>query len=232
MKAARIHEFGDSQNLHLEDTPRPGPSAGELLVAVRSAGVNPVDWKIREGHLGRSSTLPFTAGQDFAGTVLEAGGDAGTFAPGDRVFGFAPGSYAEFAIARVNEVAHLPGELPFATAAALPTPGSTAIQILREAGVDAGSRVLIHGAGGSVGSLAVQLARRGGASVSATALGRDIAYVAELRADPAIDNGSQRFEDIVPEADVVIDLVGGDLQLRSYDLLRRGGVLASTVGIE
>lgn len=231
MKAARIHQFGDSQHLHLEDTPRPNPASGEVLVAVRAAGVNPVDWKIREGKVSRSFPLPITAGQDFAGTILEATSEAGALAPGERVYGFARGTYAEFAIAKVDEIAHLPESLPFETAAALPTPGSTAMQILREAGVAQGTRVLIHGAAGSVGSLAVQLARRQGATVAATALGRDVEYVAGLGADPVIDNQSKQFEGVVHDIDAVIDLVGGELQQRSYEVLRRGGVLASTVGI-
>ncbi len=231
MKAARIHEFGDSQHLYLDDTPRPSPGSGEVLVEVRSAGVNPVDWKIREGKVSRSFSLPITAGQDFAGTILEATSETAAFKPGERVYGFALGTYAEFAIAKVDEIAHLPESLPFETAAALPTPGSTAMQILREAGVVEGSRVLIHGAAGGVGSLAVQLARRQGAQVAATTLGRDVAYVGGLGADPVIDNQSQRFESVVHALDAVIDLVGGELQERSYQVLRRGGVLASTVGI-
>lgn len=232
MKAARIHSFGSSQSLQLEDTPRPDLQPGELLVAVRNAGVNPVDWKIREGNLPRAVALPFTSGQDFAGRVLEAPADASAFVPGARVYGFARGSYAEFAAARTDEIALLPDSLPFETAAALPTPGLTAWQILHAAGLSAGQSVLIHGAGGSVGSLAVQMARRLGARVAATALASDIAWVASLGADPVINNAQQRFEEVESELDVVIDLVGGELQRRSCDALRRGGVLASTVGIE
>lgn len=202
-----------------------------MLVAVRSAGVNPVDWKTREGRVSPSLSLPMTAGQDFAGTILEATNEARALAPGERVYGFARGTYAEFAIAKVDEIAHLPKNLPFETAAALPTPGSTAMQLLRAAGVAQGTHVLIHGAAGSVGSLAVQLARRQGAQVAATALGRDLEYVAGLGADPVIDNQSDRFESVVHDLDAVIDLVGGELQQRSYQVLRRGGVLASTVGI-
>ncbi|MGH9467371.1 MAG: NADP-dependent oxidoreductase [Terriglobales bacterium] len=231
MKAARIHEFGPSDRLQVEDTPRPKPQEGELLVAVRSAGINPVDWKIREGKLGRMPQPPFTSGQDFAGTVLEVTGASGAYSPGERVFGFVRGAYAEFAVARPEEIARVPDGVAFETAAALPTPGCTAVQMLRAAGIHAGSRVLVQGAGGSVGSLAVQLARRAGAEVAATALGGDIGYVASLGADPVIDNAGERFEEMVRELDAVVDLIGGELQLRSLAVLRPGGVLVSSVGV-
>jgi NADPH:quinone reductase-like Zn-dependent oxidoreductase len=171
------------------------------------------------------------AGQDFAGTVEEAG-PGGDFHRGEPIFGFADGTYAEFALARDNGVARMPEALSFETAAALPTPGLTALQMVRDgAHLEPGQTVLIHGAGGAVGSLAVQLALRRGARVAATALGEDLAFVAELGAEQVVDGHAQRFEDVVAKVDAVLDLVGGDLQARSYATLRPGGVLVSSVGL-
>lgn len=231
MKAVRIHEFGGSDKLRVEEIPRPTPRSGEVLVGIRSVGVNPVDWKIRAGRTRYAQQLPITSGQDFAGVVAEAAEDVIGFRPPMRVYGFARGAYAEFALARANEIAELPEAVGFETAAALPTPGLTAMQMLHAAGVHAGQTVLIQGAGGSVGSLATQMAAHLGARVFATALGKDVAYVSELGAERVIDNETQRFEDITGEVDAVIDLVGGAVQRRSYRLLNPRGVLVSSVGI-
>ncbi|HUX66242.1 MAG TPA: NADP-dependent oxidoreductase [Terriglobales bacterium] len=230
MQAVRIHSFGDSQQLKLEETPRPAPRPDEVLVAVRSVGVNPLDWKVRQGHLG-AAPFPLTMGRDFAGEVIEAGGQALDFRPGERVFGFAQGAYAEFAIVAAGDLAHLPENVSFDTAAALPTPGVTAFQLVTRAlGLQAGQTVLIHGAGGAVGSLAVQLALQRGARVLATDLNSELGYVTELGAAQVFDARGKPFEEAVGAVDAVLDLVGGDTLRRSYALVRRGGVVASTVG--
>ncbi len=230
MQAVRIHAFGDSQQLKLEETPRPAPRPDEVLVAVRSVGVNPLDWKVRQGHLG-AAPFPLPMGRDFAGEVIEAGGQARDFRPGERVFGFAQGAYAEFAIVAAGDLAHLPENVSFDTAAALPTPGVTALQLVTRAlGLQAGQTVLIHGAGGAVGSLAVQLALQRGARVLATDLNSELGYVTELGAAQVFDARGKPFEEAVGEVDAVLDLVGGDSLRRYYGLVRRGGVVASTVG--
>jgi NADPH:quinone reductase-like Zn-dependent oxidoreductase len=123
MKAIRIHEYGDASTLRLEEVPRLSISEDQILVRVRDAGVNPVDWKIRQGYLSqvRPASFPLTIGQDFAGEVAETGNAVRQFAAGDRVFGFAQGSYAEYAAAPESTVAKMPESIDFATAAALPT---------------------------------------------------------------------------------------------------------------
>ena len=130
MKAIRIHEYGDVGMLKLEEVPRLSIADDQILVRIRDAGVNPIDWKIREGRLKQvmPATFPLTMGQDFAGEVAERGKKVDEFAVGDRVFGFAEGTYAEYASAPVSTVAAIPESMDFATAAALPTSGSTALQ--------------------------------------------------------------------------------------------------------
>ncbi len=219
MKAIRIREYGDASTLKLEDTPQLTIEHDQLLVKIRDAGVNPIDWKIRAGFLKERmpSAFPLTMGQDFAGEVAELGHGTSGFAPGDRVFGFAQGTYAEYAVAQSSTIAAMPESMAFDVAASLPTPGSTALQLVRDVvGAKAGMRILIHGAAGSVGSLAVQIAKHLGARVIGTATGPDISYLRTLGVEEAIDYKLERFEDSVSEADAVIDLVGGDTLARSY----------------
>jgi NADPH:quinone reductase-like Zn-dependent oxidoreductase len=232
MKAVQIREYGDSGELKIEETPRPKIGVGQILVKVRDAGVNPVDWKIREGRLKEriSAAFPFTMGQDFAGEVAEIGTGVNGFAIGDRVFGFARGSYAEYAAASASEVAKIPQSIGFDVAASLPTAGATALQLIRDV-IKArnGMTILIHGAAGGVGSFAAQIAMHLGAKVIGTATDQDIAYLKSLGVEQVIDHKRERFEEKIREVDAVVDLVGGDTLARSYQIVKKGGVLASTV---
>ncbi|HEY7856000.1 MAG TPA: NADP-dependent oxidoreductase [Terriglobales bacterium] len=236
MRTFRLHQFGGSDQLGVEAVERPVPQAGELLVQVREIGVNPVDWKIREGYWRDRVQLPLTPGQDFAGEVAESGPNAPTgskFRPGAQVFGFARGAYSEYAIAAIHAIALIPEGLSFESAAALPTPGLTADQILTRAAVRAGQRVLIHGAAGSVGSIAVQLAKLAGAYVIGTVFGDGREYVTRLGADRVIDAAVDKdYEGVGEPVDTVIDLVGGATQQHSWKLVRDGGILVSSVGLE
>jgi len=232
MKAIRIHEYGDASTLKLEDVPRLSTADDQVLIRVREAGVNPIDWKIRQGYMKQinPATFPVTIGQDFAGEVVDASKSGTQFASGDRVFGFAHGTYAEYAVAPASTVAAIPNPVDFATAAALPTAGSTALQIVRDV-VDAktGMSILIHGAAGGVGAYASQIARNLGARVIGTATGADIEYLRSLGIDEVIDYKRERFEDKVAGMDAVVDLVGGETLSRSYAVVRKGGLLATTV---
>lgn len=230
MQAIRMNEYGGDSVLHVEDLPRPQPGPGEVLVAVRSIGVNPVDWKIREGRMRERTRLPLTPGQDFAGEVAEHGAGVQT-QRGSRVFGFARGSYAQFALAAENEIAPLPDSITLEQAAALPTPGLTASQMVTRAGVRPQQTILIHGAAGGVGSIAVQLMRLEGAAIIATVVGTDAAYVAELGADKVINSDQQRFEEVAGPVDAVLDLVGGEVQQRSWALIKDQGCLISSIGL-
>ncbi len=232
MKAIRIHHFGDAGTLTLEELPRLTITDDQILVRIRDAGVNPIDWKIRQGYLKQvmPAQFPMTIGQDFAGEVVELGKAVTRFAPGDRVFGFAQGSYAEYAAAPASTVAAIPNSMDFVTAAALPTAGSTALQIVRDViNPKPGKTVLIHGAAGGVGSYATQIAQYLSLRVIGTASGAGIDYLKSLGVDEVIDHKRERFEDKVSGVDGAIDLVGGDTLARSYAVVKSGGVLATTV---
>lgn len=211
----------------------PRAHAGEVLVGIHAVGVNPVDWKIREGLLARVAprALPFTLGQDLAGRVISLGEDVTSIEASDTVYGFASGAYAEYAVVSPSMIASKPRTVHDTVAAALPTPGLTALQTVRDAiQPQQGQTVLIHGAAGAVGSIAIQLCRSRGASVAATAASRDAAYLNQLGVAEVIDYHTERFEDRVKPVDAVIDLVGGDTLARSLAVLRKGGVVATTVG--
>src|SRR5437868_9855204 len=197
MKAIRIHQFGDASTLKLEEIPRLSIADDQVLVRIRDAGVNPIDWKIRQGYAGvnpidwkirqgymeqvRPVQFPITIGQDFAGEVVETGKNVTQFATGDKVFGFAQGTYAEYAAAPASTLSTITEAVDFATAAALPTAGSTALQVIRDVvAAKPGMTVLIHGAAGGVGSYASQLAKNLGARVIGTAAQADIEYLRSL----------------------------------------------------
>jgi NADPH:quinone reductase-like Zn-dependent oxidoreductase len=174
--------------------------------------------------------FPLTIGQDFAGEVAQVGKSADRFQVGDRVFGFAQGAYAEYVAAPLSTVAAIPEAMDFSTAAALPTAGLTALQIIRDVvKTQSGMTILVHGAAGGVGSFASQIARSSGANVIATATGEDIDYLKSIGIAQVIDYKRERFEERVGKADAVVDLVGGETLARSYAVVKPGGVLATTV---
>ncbi|MBX3727335.1 MAG: NADP-dependent oxidoreductase [Xanthomonadales bacterium] len=233
MRAARIAAAGPPQALTVETVPVARPAAGEVLVQVHYAAVNPVDWKLQQA--GR---LPFpaTPGGDFAGVVVALGAGVTGFACGDRVAGIVdqvarPGSYAEYVAVPATEIVPAPAALSLAEAAAWPTVAVAAWRYLVEAaGVQAGERVLVHGGAGGVGSLVVQIAKARGAHVIATASARNHDFLHELGADQTIDYQTTRFEEAVRGVDIVIDTVGGDTLARSPAVLRDGGRLVTLVG--
>jgi NADPH:quinone reductase-like Zn-dependent oxidoreductase len=236
MKAVRFHEYGGPDVLQYEDAPRPEPHRGEVLVRVHAAGVNPLDWKVREGHLrsALNHSLPLVPGWDFSGVVEAAGPEADLWQPGDAVFGRPDtgrdGAYAEYIVVRESEVARKPEGLDHLHAAGLSLAGLTAWQALFEtAGLCPGQSLLIHGGAGGVGSFAVQLAKWKGAQVIATASAKHLEYLRGLGADEALDYETTAFEDKLRNLDVVLDLVGGDALHRSWKVLRPGGIIVSTV---
>lgn len=234
MKAIRIHSYGNADLLKLEEAPQPDIKPNEVLVRVRDAGVNPVDWKIREGQFKDTWSPPFplTMGQDFAGEVLQAGNAVKRFSPGDRVVGFTQGSYAEISVATEKRIVKIPDSISDEIAASLPTAGITAYQaVVKLARASQGKTILIHGAAGGVGSLATQIAVHQGAKVLGTASEKDLPYLRQLGAERAIDYKNERFEDIVKDVDAVIDLVGGETQKRSFSVLKKNGILVTMVGL-
>jgi len=233
MRAVRFHDYGPSSTLVVDEVPRPAPAEGELLVRVRAAGVNAIDWKFRAGYLQAYMPLelPHTPGLDVAGIVEQVGQGVSGYSAGDAVFGRGSGTYAEYAVVPTATIAHKPSGVTFEQAATLPIGGVTAWVGLFDAGhLEAGQRVLVHGAAGGVGSLAVQLAHWKGASVIATTSTANLAYVKSLGADEVIDYSAVKFEDVVHDVDVVYDAVGGDVTDRSWGVLKQGGILVVVAG--
>ncbi|MGB9079942.1 MAG: NADP-dependent oxidoreductase [Desulfuromonadaceae bacterium] len=236
MNAVRIHTYGGPEVLVYEEVLRPQPKNGELLIRVEAAAVNPVDWKVREGYLSEMvpHSLPLIMGWDVSGVVEETGPGVTRFKVGDEVFSrpdlLRDGAYAEYIVIRETEVAFKPGSIDHLHAAAIPLAGLTAWKSLIEvAGLAPGQRTLIHGAAGGVGSYAVQLAKWRGAHVIATASEYNHDYLRELGADEAVDYRVTHFEDITRDIDVVFDTIGGDTQERSWQVLKKGGILVSIV---
>ena len=235
MLAARIHSYGDPTGVKVAQAPRPEPGRGQVLVRVKAAGVNPLDWMVAEGK-ARSwldHRLPLTLGWELAGTVEKLGADVKRLKLGDEVFGMIDllgnGADAEFAVGDENAFAIKPGILDFPTAAAVPVGALTAHQALFDAAeLRGGQTVLIHAAAGGVGSMAVQLAKARGARVIGTASGAEhIELIRKLGCDEAIDYKTTRFEDHVRDVDVVLDPVSGDSQRRSFGVLKKGGILVA-----
>lgn len=233
MKAIQISQYGDADQLKLQEVETPKPQDNEVLVRIFDAGVNPFDWKVRRGHMKEimPAHFPLTMGYDFAGEVAEIGSQIKNFKPGDRVFGFTQGAYAEFGLCHESKIAKIPDSLSFEVAASLPTPGLTAYQLIVDNVKAAGARrILIHGAAGAVGSLAVQIAKSLGMRIYANAAKSDESYLTGLGAQAVIDFHTQRFEEFCAELDAIVDLVGGDTLDRSYQCVKKGGLVISTVG--
>jgi NADPH:quinone reductase-like Zn-dependent oxidoreductase len=236
MMAWRVHEYGPPNVMKFERIPRPDPGRGEVLVKVEAAGVGPWDGWIRAGKGALPEPLPLTLGSDLAGEVVAVGPGVSRPRVGEQIYGVTNsrfvGAYAEYALASAAMVSSKPASLSYIEAAGVPVVAVTARQALfDQAKLTTGQTVVIHGAAGSVGAYAVQLARQAGLHVIATASAEDAAHVRELGADTVIDYRTGRFEDSVRGADAVIDLVGGDTQKRSFQVLRRGGKLISAVSL-
>jgi len=237
MKAAQINRYGGSEAVEInKNAASPVASPGKLIVEVYAAGVNPIDWKIREGYMQqmRSLSFPITLGSDFSGLVMEAGEGVSGFKKGDEVYGQAivlgggSGSFAEFALVNAKAIAYKPKSVSHVEAAALPLAGVSAYQALVDhIGLSVGKKILIHGGAGGIGTFAIQLARHEGAYVAATAGTDSIKYVKDLGADEVIDYRKQSFEDLLSDYDAVFDTVGGDTYARSFKVLKKGGIIVS-----
>ncbi|MGW2831919.1 NADP-dependent oxidoreductase [Streptomyces sp. NPDC001286] len=253
MKAVRLHEHGGPEVLRYEEVPVPEPGPGEVLVRVHAAGVNPPDWYLRggltrmPGETESTVSLPVIPGTDVSGVVEAVAPDVDGFAPGDEVFGllrfpsFDGSAYAEYVAAPASDLAHKPAGVDHVHAAAVPMAGLTAWQFLIEVGHDhpspfqkgrhrpmtlhAGTTVLVNGAAGGVGHLALQLAKWKGAHVTGVASGAHEAFLRELGADRFIDYTKQRPEELVHDLDLVLDTVGGPDSSRFLRTLTRGGSL-------
>lgn len=236
MKAVRIHQFGGSDQLIYEDAPMPIPAAGEVCIRVHAVGVNPYDVKIRQGSVEKElpHQLPLILGWDVAGDIAALGEGVTSFQVGDPVYVMAnpanDGAYAEYIVVDGAGVVAKPERLNYTEAASIPLAGQTALQAIYDLGqLQAGQTILIHGGAGSVGSFAVQLAKAKGATVYATAASSDLEYLRQLGADKTIDYKTQKFEELVSDVDVVLDPLGGEVQQKSWQVMKPGGILVSTV---
>ena len=229
MKAVRYADYGDPSVLQLEQVQVPSPAEGQVLVRVRATGVHPMDWKTRAGYLKQYMPveLPHTPGWEFAGAVEALGPGVRDLEVGDRVFGRASATYAEYTVAPQATLAKLPDSVSFEAGAALGLTGVSAWLAVEGADVHPGQRVLIQGGAGGVGSIALQLAKRAGAHVIATASANNVDHVRALGADEAVDYSAAPFESHIEPVDAVIDMVGGDTLDRSWALVKRGGILVT-----
>jgi len=237
MKAVAMHAYGGPEVLKYEDAARPDPATGEVLVRVHAAAVNPVDWKVRAGHLRGflNYSLPLIPGWDLSGVVDATGAGVTDWKQGDAVYARPDlrrnGAYAEYIAVRASELGHKPRSIDHVQASAIPLACLTAWQALFDAGgLKAGQRVLIHAAAGGVGTFAVQLAKWKGAHVVGTASERNHAFLRELGADEVIDYTKTNFEEVVRDVDVVLDTLAGQTRDRSWNVLKKDGILVSILG--
>ena len=237
MKAVAMHAYGGPEVLKYEDAARPDPATGEVLVRVHAAAVNPVDWKVRAGHLRGflNYSLPLIPGWDLSGVVEATGAGVTDWKQGDAVYARPDlrrnGAYAEYIAVRASELGHKPRSIDHVQASAIPLACLTAWQALFDAGgLKAGQRVLIHAAAGGVGTFAVQLAKWKGAHVVGTASERNHAFLRELGADEVIDYTKTNFEEVVRDVDVVLDTLAGQTRDRSWNVLKKDGILVSILG--
>lgn len=222
MKAVRLNEWGKA--LELEDLPE--PSENEVLVQIRAASINPFDAAIHAGYMQAFAKVPMTMGCDYAGDVVAVGANITHLKPGDAVYGLSPlgpGAFAEYTVAKVHEVAHKPKSLDYVQAASVPLPATAAWKSIFELlEVKSGERLVILGAAGAVGGIAVQLAKSEGAFVYGMDIPEKADHAKKLGLDQFISS-QEPFETVVKDVDAVLDLLGGEMMSRSYSVLRPGG---------
>ena len=237
MKAVQINKFGGPEVLQYGDAPEPAYNTDDVLIKVYATSINPIDWKVRSGKHGKDIKFPFILGWDVSGVIEKIGDSVTDFQPGDEVYARPDvtrnGTYAEYVAVRANEIALRPRLTTHQESAALPLAGLTAWQGLFDHGkLQAGQKVLIHGASGGVGTLAVQLAKWKGAYVIGTTSAKNIDFLKELGADEVIDYEKEKFEEKLNNIDVVFDTRGGETQKKSLEVLKPNGILVSTIGIQ
>jgi NADPH:quinone reductase-like Zn-dependent oxidoreductase len=233
IRALLLTRYGGPETTVISAVPAPEPGSKQVLVRVKAAGINGLDWKVREGYVRDAFPLqlPTVLGLELAGVVEGVGPGTSRFRIGDRVMGplGGLGAYAELVAVDEGNLCPIPDGLREMEAAALPVASVSAWQSLYAVGpIQRGQRVLIHGAAGGLGGFAVQFARQAGATVIATARGRYAEYVRSLGADQVIDYEKQRFDEVVKEVDLVLDYVGGDVLDRSWQVLAGKGAIVST----
>jgi alcohol dehydrogenase len=239
MKAAQMKGYGSSDEVIeiSENAPAPNdPSAGKVLVKIKAAGINPVDWKIREGYMQQMIPLQFPSplGMDFSGVIEKVGQGVSQFRQGDEVYGQASlmsggsGAFAEMALANADTIAHKPKSLSHPEAAGVPLVGVSAwLALVETINLQKSQKILIHGGAGGIGSVAIQLAKHLGAYVATTVSTNDKQFAKEVGADEIIDYKTQTFEELIGDYDAAFDTVGGETYSSSFKVLKRGGIIVS-----
>jgi len=237
MKAIEIDSYGGTDSITMNAHKSiPNVSKGQVLIKMRAAGVNPVDWKIGEGYLQhmRPLNFPVTLGMDFSGTVEDIGADISHFKKGDEVYGMTnffsggTGTFAEYFLADATVTAHKPKNISFTEAAALPMVGISALQVLIDTmHISKHQKILIHGGSGGIGIVAIQLANYLGAYVATTVSKENILFAKKLGADEVIDYKTQKFETLLKNYDTVFDTIGGEVYRNSFKVIKNNGMLVS-----
>jgi NADPH:quinone reductase-like Zn-dependent oxidoreductase len=235
VRKVRIHRFGGPDVLRIDEVEPSLPDALQVFLNVKAASVNPVDFKIRKGQYPavKEDRLPYTLGRDVSGVVEKCGAQATRFKIGDEVFGMVSiggGGYAEKVVLDQQALARKPGAIDHVHAGAIPLAGLTAWQgLFRRGQLKSGQSVLIHGGSGGVGHFAIQFAKAKGARVLTTVSTSNVEFARSLGADVVIDYKTERFEEQAQDLDMVLDLIDGETRERSWKLLKRGGILVSTL---
>jgi alcohol dehydrogenase len=239
MKAAQISEYGDADVVKVTtDAPKPTPTDDQVLIEVHASNINPFDGKVRLGFMKQMKPLEFpaTLGGDLAGVVAAIGKNVSNFSVGDKVYGSAnlfgggSGAFAEYAVTSPKNLAKMPKSLDFTESASLPLTAVSALQVLHgHMKISAGQKILIHGGSGGIGSIAIQVAKHNGAHVTTTVSAASFDYVKQLGADEVIDYKTQKFEEMLSGLDAVFDTVGGETYDKSYQVLKKRGMLVSMV---
>jgi NADPH:quinone reductase-like Zn-dependent oxidoreductase len=235
MKAVIINQYGGRDQMKYTDIPMPTIGDRDVLIEVHAAGVNPADWKFREGYM-KIHEFPLILGWDVSGVIAEVGKDVTGFKIGDEVFSNTEnhrnGSYAEYVAVNESEVALKPKNITFEEASIIPMAALTAWDALvNVAGIKQGDRVLIHGGAGGIGGYAIQIAKIFNCFTVTTVTGKQIEYVKSLGANEVVDFLKEDFSKIVADVDIVLDVIGGDIQLKSCEVLKENGVLVSTISM-
>ncbi|MBZ9730124.1 NADP-dependent oxidoreductase [Salegentibacter sp. JZCK2] len=237
MKALQIVKYGEiKDSLSINEIEKPSIKPNEILVEVKAASLNPIDYKMAEGHLKElvPLKLPVTIGFDVSGVVVEKGADVSDFEIGDEIYSRVPheqmGTVAEFVTINKDKVAKKPENISFEEASGLPLTGITAIQALEKAGLKKDDRILIHAGSGGVGSFAIQYAKAKGAIVYTTTSTKNADWVKALGADRVIDYKTEDYKEVANNLDIVFDTLGDDYTFDAFEIIKKSGTLTSIVG--
>jgi NADPH:quinone reductase-like Zn-dependent oxidoreductase len=237
MKALQITKYGAiKDSLSINEIKKPTITSNDILVEVKATSINPIDYKLAEGHLKDMVTLnlPSTIGYDLSGVVVETGGDVSNFEIGDEVYSRVPqeqmGTVAEFVAVTSDLVAKKPENISFEEAAGLPLTGLTAIQALESVGIKENDRILIHAGSGGVGSLAIQYAKAKGAIVYTTTSSKNVDWVKALGADRVIDYKTEDYKEVANNLDIVFDTLGDKYTFDAFEIIKEGGRVTTIAG--